>query len=268
MARIESATGYSKNNLPYLKMGNAPRTLVIFDGFNFDHRPLSGMAASMAAGNYGIFTESFTVYVATRKPNLPEGYSIQEMASDYAVMIREEMEPPVDIMGLSTGGTIAQYFAADYPDLVRRLVLASTGHRLSDIGKPIQRKLAVYARERKWRTFSATLAGAMFSGVARPVMMSLFWLMGNMMFASSANPDDGIVEIEAEDRHDFTELLAGIKVPTLVIGGELDKFYPIREMADGIPGARVIIYKNTGHAALAKRKYREDILAFLTEETV
>ena len=75
------------------------------------------------------------------------------------------------------------------------------------------------------------------------------------------------VEIEAEDRHDFTERLVEIKVPTLVIGGELDKFYDIRQMAEGISGARLVLYKNTGHTAMMKRRFGEDILAFLNEDT-
>jgi homoserine acetyltransferase len=49
------------------------------------------------------------------------------------------------------------------------------------------------------------------------------------------DPSDGLVKIEAEDKHDLKERLAEIKVPTLVIGGEEDFLYPIRETAVGIP---------------------------------
>ena len=248
-------------------MGSGPKTLVIFDGLSFNHKPPSGFMLKMIPGSIKLIAGSFTVCNVGRKPDLPAGYSIQDMAADYAVMIREELEPPVDIMGLSTGGPIAQYFAVDYPELVRRLVLASTGHRLSEYGKPLQRRLADQALAGKWSAGAATLADAMFSGAARPIMVSIFWLFGNLMFGNSANPLDGLVEIEAEDRHDFTERLAEIKVPTLVIGGELDKFYDIRQMAEGIPGARLVLYKNTGHTAMMKRRFGEDILAFLNEET-
>ena len=82
------------------------------------------------------------------------------------------------------------------------------------------------------------------------------------------DPSDGLVEIEAEDKHDFKERLAEIKVPTLVIGGENDCFYPIRETAARIPSARLILYKNAGHMAIMKRQFGEDVLAFLTEGTI
>jgi len=81
------------------------------------------------------------------------------------------------------------------------------------------------------------------------------------------DPSDGLVEIEADDKHDFKERLAEIKVPTLVIGGEEDFFYPIRETAAGIPNAKLVLYKGVGHGAMIKRQFSEDVVAFLTAET-
>jgi pimeloyl-ACP methyl ester carboxylesterase len=86
------------------------------------------------------------------------------------------------------------------------------------------------------------------------------------MFGSPDDPSDGLVELEAEDRFNFEEHLADIKVPTLIIGGENDCFYLIRETAEGIPSARLILYKKAGHMAMMKRRFRLEILAFLTED--
>jgi len=55
-------------------------------------------------------------------------------------------------------------------------------------------------------------------------------------------------------------------VPTLVIGGEKDWFYLIRETAEGIASAKLILHKNAGHMAMMKRRFKQDILAFLTED--
>ncbi|MDY6878505.1 MAG: alpha/beta hydrolase [Chloroflexota bacterium] len=76
-------------------------------------------------------------YSVTRKPGLPDGYSMQDMSDDYAVMIREEFGHPFDVIGVSTGGSIAQHLAADHPDLVRRLVIHSSAYTLSDTGKDV-----------------------------------------------------------------------------------------------------------------------------------
>ena len=265
MTNEKVTTGYSENGLPYARIDGGPQNLVIFEGLNFNHKPPSGLQLWMTTNSYRSFATQFTIYYVGRKLGLPEGYSIKDMADDYAVMVRNELKTPVDVMGLSTGGQIAQQFAVDYPELVRRLVLASTGYRLSESGATAQRKVIHFARQEKWRTAAAVMAGVMVSGMIRPVLIAFFWLVGKGMFKSTIGPSDGLVELEAEDRFDFKEHLADIKVPTLVIGGENDQFYPIAETAAGIPSARLILYKNAGHMASMKRRFNQDVFAFLTE---
>ena len=62
--------------------------------------------------------------------------------------------------------------------------------------------------------------------------------------------------------------MPGILCPTLIIGGELDVFYPpamLHEMAQLIPDARVSIYPGVGHGLveLRKKQFVEDVLVFL-----
>ena len=207
----------------------------------------------------------FTVYLVRRRPGLPQEYTVKDMADDYAVMIREEMDGPLDIMGVSTGGPIAQQFAADHPELVDNLVLAMTGYKLNENGKHLQLEVARLIREGKLRSAAALMSTSMFTGILGFFLKGVFWLMGPMMFSSSAGTSDGLVEIEAEDRFDFRERLGEIKAPTLVIGGDSDFFYDIKPMADLIPSARLVLYEGVGHTALMKRRFAEDLHAFLTE---
>jgi len=101
----------------------------------------------------------------------------------------------------------------------------------------------------------------------RPILQALFWILDKHAFGSPSSLSDAQVEAEAEDKHDFEERLADIKLPTLIIGGEKDFFYPIRETAAGIPNAKLVLYKGVGHGASIKRQFGEDVLAFLTEST-
>lgn len=267
MTKSKITTGYTKNGLPYARIEGGPRDLVIFEGLNFNHAPPSGLQLRMTIGSYLSFASHYTVYYVGRKPGLPEGYSIKDMADDYAVMIENEMKAPVDVMGLSTGGTIAQQFAVDHPELVRRLVLASTGYALSESGAVAQRKVIQFTRQGKWRSAAVAMAGVMVSGMAKPVLTALLWIMGKSMFKSARGPSDGLSELEAEDSFNFKERLPEIKTPTLVIGGENDGFYPIAETGAGIPFAKLILYKNAGHMASMKSRFNRDILIFLTEES-
>jgi len=140
-----------------------------------------------------------------------------------------------------------------------------TGHCLNERGKRLQIKVAELTRRGRWRSAAALMATAMYTGATLSVFKSMFWLMGRLMFGSPSTPDDGIVEIEAEDAHDFRDRLAEIKVPTLVIGGDEDFFYPVRETAECVLGSRLVLYHGVGHTAMMKREFGEDLLAFLTD---
>ena len=65
----------------------------------------------------------------------------------------------------------------------------------------------------------------------------------------------------------FKDRLNEIKAPTLVLSGDLDIDYPaefVRETAEGIPEAKLILYEGYGHGLAAKLKLiRKDIQEFL-----
>ncbi len=189
------------------------------------------------------------------------------MSDDYAAVIKDELTGPVDIIGFSSGGPIAHYFAVDHPDLIRHLVLAATGYRLSEEGKEWTKHMGNLARQGKWRQAAVHLITAIYpKGIKKQFLKSFMWLFGKSMFDAFNDPSDGLVEVEAEVNHNFTShQLAEIKAPTLVIGGEEDKFYLNHETAEGIPNAKLILYTGFGHNACDdnKRQFQTDIMAFL-----
>ena len=69
-----------------------------------------------------------------------------DIAAEHAEGMRQTFAGPVDLMGMSTGGSIAQQIAAQHPDVVRRLVLVSTGCRLGPAAKSVQRRVAARIR--------------------------------------------------------------------------------------------------------------------------
>ena len=264
MAKRRAITGYSGNGLPYACIGNGARNLVVFGGLEFRHEPPSGIMLRMSTGFLKGLADSYKIYLVSRRPGLPMGYSLSDMSDDYAVMIKNELGGMTDIIGVSTGGAIAQHFAIDHPDLVRRLVLAMTGFRLTAEAKELQMKVADLARKRKRRAACVLLGTAIIrKGIAKHFFKWFMWLLGPLSIPT--DPSDGIVEIEAEDRHDLSDHLDKIKADTLVIGGEEDFFYPVRETARKIPNAKLVLYPNLGHNAMfaRSRQFGEEIRAFL-----
>lgn len=85
-----ASAGYFRNGLPYNRLGYGPRTLIVFQGGVFENKPATGLLAQVLVSPYKFLEKDFTIYVVTRKPGLPHGYSIKNMADDYAAMIKEE----------------------------------------------------------------------------------------------------------------------------------------------------------------------------------
>jgi pimeloyl-ACP methyl ester carboxylesterase len=186
------------------------------------------------------------------------------MAGDYAAMIQDEFGGPVDVIGISTGGSIVQQFAADHPDLVRRLVIHSSAHTLGAAGKVVQIKVEQLARQRRWQEAWK----AMLRFTLQPAWLAgpLAWFASLLLSLDAPNdPSDLVTTIEAEDEFHFKARLPEIAAPTLVVAGERDPFYTpnlFRETAAGIPNARLILYPGMGHPASGKQ-FQRDVLAFL-----
>ncbi len=77
---------------------------MVFQGLLFENKPLSGLDARFAHGMYLWLEPAYTVYVVTRRRGLPSGCTPAKMSADYAEMIAEELDGPVDVIGTSTGG--------------------------------------------------------------------------------------------------------------------------------------------------------------------
>ena len=261
------AAGYFRGGLPYNRLGCGPRVAVVVQGLLFENKPQATPTVRM----YRFLDTRYTTYVVLRRPGMPQGYTLRDMAADYAAMIREEFSGPVDVIGVSTGGSIAQHLAADHPDVVRRLVIHSSACVLSRDARRLQLKVRDLALQRRWVKAWGLLVDAVVPrrGVIGRIRTPVVWLAAGLLglFDAPKDPSDLAVTILAEDRHDFRDRLGEIAATTLVVAGADDPFYSVtlfRETAAGIPDARLILYPGMGHPA-SGRQFRRDILAFLGE---
>jgi pimeloyl-ACP methyl ester carboxylesterase len=238
---------------------------VVFPGLTFENKPQFGMLSM-----YRFLQDGYTLFAVQRRPGMPVGYTLGDMGNDYATMIREEFGGPVDVIGISTGGSIALHFAADHPDLVRKLVIHSSAHTLNDSAKALQLHVARLAQIGKWRQAWAALIRTVFpqKGLGLWLAQPLVWFSAPLLsLKPPRDPGDLVVTVEAEDTHAFKDRLHEIAAPTMVAGGADDFFYSptlFRETAAGIPGARLCLYEDVGHPA-GGRQFRSDVLAFLRQ---
>jgi len=169
-------------------------------------------------------------------------------------------DAPVDVLGWSMGGFIAQQLAIRHPERVRSLILAATnpGGHGAVLGPPWVQEadssggVSAYLRTNyppghrsAGRRFLDRLADAVASGAYPQERVP----------ASTAR-----AMVRAEDpwlRSDANaDALAGVRAPTLVITGADDLITPAvnsRRIAKRIPGAKLILVARSGHSFLFQR---------------
>ena len=248
----------------YIRFGTGKKNLILLPGLGDGLRTTRGTAIPMAL-YYRSLTKDYTVYMISRKANLPEGHTTRDMARDLKEAAEELGISKASLVGVSMGGMIAQHFAADYPELVEKLVLvvtcgrenpillesleewvacAARGDHRALMDSNLRRIYSEnYYRKNKWMV---PLTGAL----TKPGSYERFFIMA-----------------EACRSHNAWEALPSIGAPTLVIGGERDLSLggeASREIADRIPGAMLKMYPQWGHGLYEEAKdFLPTLMAFL-----
>jgi pimeloyl-ACP methyl ester carboxylesterase len=172
-----------------------------------------------------------------------------DVAAEHAAAMRAALGRPIDLLGMSTGGSIAQQIAAEHPDVVRRLVLVSTGCRLGPLTKQLQRRLAARIRAGSIRQATALFAADLTPPGPLELPAALAgWFWGPRIFKAEGLRDMATMA-EAEDDFDLSQL-PRIDAPTLLVGGSRDRYYGtelFEQTAALIPDCQLEIRRGLGH---------------------
>jgi pimeloyl-ACP methyl ester carboxylesterase len=175
------------------------------------------------------------------------GYTMADLGDDVLAFMDTMRLREATIVGHSMGSFVAQRVAITAPERVRRLVLlgsATTGN--NDMVRAVKEEVASLP-ESMPRAF---LHDFQYSTIHAPVP-DVF--MNRAIDESAKVPSrvagallDGLLASGDSAR------LAGIRVPTLIIGGEHDAIFPRSEslrLRESIPGSELRMYPDVGHAA-------------------
>ncbi len=244
------------------------RPLLMLPGLSPHHRRPVGMSLRMELQQAKAYAAARQVWWVQRPQDLEPGTTMAAIAHAYATAARQLFEQPVDVVGFSTGGSVALQLAADHPDVVRRLAIVSSACRLGPEGRAAQAEVASLVRQGRRRQASAVLMSAV--GASAPAQRALKVVGGALApVLMSGDLDDMVATIDAEDVFDVTTRLPEITAPTLVIGGARDRLYGeelFAGTADGLPEGRLLLHPDKGHAgALTSPRTSEEVLRFLGE---
>ena len=272
MTSAEVREGTFSGGLPYLALGSG-EPLVYLSGFTLDHRnPKPGLERTLALRTLTPLARAgFEVYFTNRWPGMAADTTFADIAERHAEAIRQYFGAPVDVLGASTGGSVALQLIADRPDVVRRAVIASAAYALGPVGKEQQLKLLQAIEETGRYPAHAVLdvvSGKLRSRWLRALLTPVAFVAAKRI--TIKNPADTIAMLRAEDAFDVRDRLADIQTETLVICGAQDPFWTIEmfaETAFRLPHGSLIIYRNRGHALVIAPEFFRDVTAFLRGTT-
>lgn len=197
--------------------------------------------------------------------------TMQDIVDDGIAIVEEVAGGPVHWVGLSTGGFVGMRIALQRPELLRSVTLMST----SADPEPLLDRILYRGLFLALRLF----------GFAPVIGQALGKLFGARFRADPANAallaeQEALIRSQDIDsvirfgnaifaRDDVYDRLATIRIPTLVVSGELDVAQPPprgRRMAARIPGARFELVAGAGHICTLEAPERVNgiLISFLS----
>ena len=236
------------DDMDYVRFGRGKRAAVVLPGLSDGLATVRGKAL-LLVGPYRAFLDDFTVYMFSRRNNLPEGHAIRDMAADLAAAMAALGIDRACVVGVSQGGMIAQYLAIDHPDSVERLVLAVTAPSANDVVRSAVGGWIDMARAGDHRRLMIDTAEKSYSDAWLAKRRRLLPMLG--LVGRPKSYDRFLANANAILGFDATAELAKIACPTLILGGACDRTVGPQAapaLHAAIPRSALHIYPGLGHA--------------------
>ncbi|MGN6665240.1 MAG: alpha/beta fold hydrolase [Solirubrobacterales bacterium] len=198
-------------------------------------------------------------------------YSLGSLASGLRDLLLALGHERATLVGHSLGGGVAMQFTYQFPEMVERLVLVSSGGLGPDVS-PLLRAAALPGAE---LFISATAGVGKRLGTAIGRGLSVIGLRPNADltevtrgYATLADPARrkafiatlrSVVGMEGQRVAALDRLYLAESLPLLIVWGENDPIIPVehaREAHEHLPGSQLAIFEDTGHVPQLERPGR------------
>ncbi|HEX6195980.1 MAG TPA: alpha/beta hydrolase [Jiangellaceae bacterium] len=216
--------------------------------------------------------DGYTVFLVGRKPNLPSGWTIPDMADDYARLITEELGGKVDLLVADSGGGLIGFaLAARHPGTFGRVAIVAAGHTMPQEARAATLESARLLSAGRRTEAAAAMVAFLFPDIRRPWVASILAsVIARVSFPAVYDPSDILVSAEAVDAFDGREVLRSIAVPILLVGGDRDRFVPaeVYEQTAGlICDGTFKLYQGKDHLrTISDKRLARDVLDFVRRQ--
>lgn len=251
--------------MSYASFGYGHKALILLPGLSDGLTTVDGKALLLAAP-YKLFFKDYTLYMFSRKKDLPDHYSIREMAADQAEALRKLGINKASVLGVSEGGMIAQYLAIDHPDLMDKLVIAVSAPNANDTLHSVVETWIALAKQENHKQLMIDTAEKSYSEAYRRKYRKMYPLLGRIGKPKSYHRF--LVNANAILHFDCFDELKHIACPTFIIGGAADQVVgPLAsyKMHEQIQHSELYMYEQFGHAAYEEAAdFYKRVFEFLT----
>ena len=238
----------------YAAFGSGNENLVVLPGLSDGLATVKGKAWILSLP-YKKYFPHYTVYMFSRKNKMPDGYTIRDMAEDQVQAMKNLGIDRACLLGVSQGGMIAQYIAADHPEMVSKLILAVTAPNANSVVKEAVSGWIDMVKRDDHTALMADTAEKMYSEEFLRKNRKYFPVLARFTkprdYARFLKNSLAILEFDSRDE------LSKIQCPTLIIAGDNDKTVgndAPYELHRGISGSDLYIYKGLGHGLFEEAK--------------
>lgn len=266
--------GVFPNTMAYARWGYGDKQLLLMPGGPGNDAPTAARVKWMGRSLRPLVENGYTMWMVARRRGMPQGHTIEDMADDYADLIATEFGGTVDlVVGLSYGGAIGLYLAANHPDRFENIALVGIAHSVDEKGSRLDYDYATALSQGHPIAAGRLMAAAMLSDSRwRWTAPVLGTVMGSILRPAREHPEffsDVMVEAEAEVAFDARPILSRIRVPVLIIDGDRDFYFPsslVEETARMMPECTLEVYPGKGHVgAIQSRRLARDIFDFINQ---
>jgi pimeloyl-ACP methyl ester carboxylesterase len=240
----------SLGTVGYRVVGSGP-PLVLITGYSATMETWDPRLVDALARHYRVVTFDNSGIGDTQP--LPAPLTIDAMANQTSALIGALGLDRPDVLGWSMGGMIAQALAVLHPSQVRRLVLCATFPGTGQVAVPPQAEIQALTSGN-----SQKIAAALFPANQVKAYDAFAAAISGYPAAPSASSATIAAQARAAtgwwDGADAAgREVTGISVPTLIADGTDDRLDPVANdhaLATLIPGSKLVLYPDAGHAFL------------------
>ncbi|TXT66427.1 MAG: Alpha/beta hydrolase [Promethearchaeota archaeon] len=208
---------------------------------------------------------------AGRSDNVEKKYQIEDLAKDTIKLMDQLDIDRAHILGISMGGMVAQEIALNYPERVKKLVLASTNLGNPKSILPSGKVLNMLMKDREGRSNEEIIdefISLLFANDFIDENPEFIKKTKKRMMKAPIKPDAYQRQLNAILKFKTGRRLKGLNIPTLVIHGKKDILLPPENgeiIADLIPNANLKLFEGAGHSLFSHipKKTSKTIIEYL-----